>query len=108
MGDEAHFDTLDGQERQLLADDLVIRDRRWSDRDCGSHGRRASAVHDGTSNLFLESAVFAPARVRATSRRLGLISDSSYRFERGVDPARVEGALLRAAALMVGDRRRTD
>src|SRR4029079_3275303 len=53
-----------------------------------------------TTDVFLESAMFAPAAVRRTSRRHGLISDSSYRFERGIDAAGVEPALLRAAELL--------
>lgn len=92
--------TLDGQERALLAGDLVIRDRDGVVAIAGVMGGERSAVHAGTRNVFLESAIFAPTRVRATSRRLGLISDSSYRFERGVDPATTETALLRAAELI--------
>jgi phenylalanyl-tRNA synthetase beta chain len=56
-------------------------------------------VTDATTDIMLEAAMFAPAVVRRTSRRHGMISDSSYRFERGVDPGGVKPAMLRAAAL---------
>jgi phenylalanyl-tRNA synthetase beta chain len=92
--------TLDGQDRNLVAGDLVIRDGKGIAAIAGVMGGEGSAVQAATRNIFLESAVFAPSRVRSTSRRLGLISDSSYRFERGVDPSAVETALLRAAGLI--------
>lgn len=93
-------ETLDGQTRRLEPDDLVIRDRDGVVALAGVMGGARTAVHDGTRNLFLESAIFCPRSVRSTSRRLGLISDSSYRFERGVDPAGVERTLVRAAELI--------
>jgi phenylalanyl-tRNA synthetase beta chain len=99
-GAEASIETLDGQLRRLEPDDLVIRDRAGAVALAGVMGGARSAVRDTTRNLFLESAIFAPTNVRATSRRLGLISDSSYRFERGVDPAGVERTLVRAATLI--------
>jgi len=99
-GDERAVETLDGQSRRLEAHDLVIRDRDGIVALAGVMGGARTAVHDGTRNLFLEGAIFCPRSVRATSRRLGLISDSSYRFERGVDPAAVERTLVRAAELI--------
>jgi phenylalanyl-tRNA synthetase beta chain len=99
-GTEASIETLDGQARKLEANDLVIRDGAGAVALAGVMGGARTAVCDTTRNLFLESAIFAPTSVRATSRRLGLISDSSYRFERGVDPAGVERALVRAATLI--------
>lgn len=99
-GSEGSIETLDGQTRRLEASDLVIRDRSGAVALAGVMGGARTAVHDTTRNLFLESAIFAPNRVRAASRRLGLISDSSYRFERGVDPAGVESTLVRAATLI--------
>lgn len=92
--------TLDGRDIELLDDDLVIADASSPVAVAGVMGGQASAVEDQTVDLFLESALFAPERVRRTSRRHGLISDSSYRFERGVDPAGVERGLRRAAALL--------
>ena len=99
-GAGASIETLDGQTRRLEANDLVIRDRAGAVALAGVMGGARTAVRDTTRNLFLESAIFAPTNVRATSRRLGLISDSSYRFERGVDPAGVERTLVRAATLI--------
>ena len=99
-GDERAIETLDGQSRRLEAHDLVIRDRKGAVALAGVMGGARTAVRGETRNLFLESAIFAPRSVRATSRRLGLISDSSYRFERGVDPAGVERTLVRAATLI--------
>ena len=64
-------------------------------------GGQRSAISDGSTRVLLESALFDPSRVRRTARRLGLGSESSYRFERGVDPGQVEAALWRAAGLLV-------
>jgi phenylalanyl-tRNA synthetase beta chain len=100
-GENAAITTLDGQTRELGPEDLVIRDGAGPVALAGVMGGARTAVNAGTRNLFLESAAFAPARVRAASRRLGLISDSSYRFERGVDIRGVERALLRAADLLL-------
>jgi len=97
---DTSVDTLDDESRMLIDGDLVICDDDGPVAVAGVMGGARTAVHDGTRNLFLESARFRPTRVRATSRRLGLISESSYRFERGVDPAMVEEALLRAAHLI--------
>jgi phenylalanyl-tRNA synthetase beta chain len=99
-GDERAIETLDGQSRRLEGHDLVIRDHKGAVALAGVMGGARTAVRGETRNLFLESAIFAPRSVRATSRRLGLISDSSYRFERGVDPAGVERTLVRAATLI--------
>jgi len=99
-GPLATIETLDGQTRRLEAKDLVIRDGAGAVALAGVMGGGRTAVRETTRNLFLESAIFAPTSVRATSRRLGLISDSSYRFERGVDPAGVERTLVRAATLI--------
>src|SRR5688500_12645072 len=67
----------------------------------GVMGGRDSEVSDATVNVLLESARFDPLSVRRTSRALGLKSDSSYRFERGIDPAITERASRRAAQLIV-------
>jgi phenylalanyl-tRNA synthetase beta chain len=64
-------------------------------------GGEDSGVSSGTTDILLESAVFDPASVRRASRTLGLISDSSYRFERGVDPEMVASASALAAGLIV-------
>lgn len=93
--------TLDDQERTLIAGDLAIWDNAGPVAVAGVMGGARTAVHDGTGRIFLEAALFEPRTVRATSRRLGLVSDSSYRFERGIDSANVGNALLRAAELIV-------
>lgn len=80
------FVTLDEQERTLTAEDLLIRDDGGPLALAGIMGGAGSAVTEATTDIFLECAFFDPSGVRRTSRRLGLSTDSSYRFERGVDP----------------------
>ena len=92
--------TLDGQERALRATDITIRDEGRAVALAGVMGGAATEIDDASRNVFLESACFAPARIRRTSRRLGLSSESSYRFERGIDQCRTLWALDRAAAMM--------
>ncbi len=92
--------TLDERDVRLGPGDLVIADAAAPVAVAGVMGGAASAVGPETTDLFLESALFAPAVVRRTSRRHALLTDSSYRFERGVDPAGVREALLRAASLL--------
>lgn len=92
--------TLDERDVPLDAEDLVIADAAAPVAVAGVMGGAASAVSAGTTDVFLESAMFAPAVVRRTARRHALLTDSSYRFERGVDPAGVRAALLRAASLL--------
>jgi len=92
--------TLDGQERSLAVDDLVIADR---DRACalaGVMGGGDSEISQGTSRVLVESAWFEPTGVRRTARRHGLHTEASHRFERGVDAAAVSAALDRCAALI--------
>jgi phenylalanyl-tRNA synthetase beta chain len=98
---ETEIETLDAEVRRLVPGDLVIRDERGPIALAGVMGGRRTAVSEATTALFLESAMFRPASVRATSRRLGLVSESSMRFERGIDPARVDAALLDAARMIV-------
>ncbi len=99
-GSRQAFVTLDGSPRELLPDDLVIADGREPVALAGIMGGANSEIRDTTSDVLLESAYFVPSTVRRTARRLGLISDSSYRFERGVDPEGTLAALDRAAALV--------
>jgi phenylalanyl-tRNA synthetase beta chain len=94
------FVTLDGVERRLDADDLVIADARGPVALAGVMGGRDSEVTASTTSILLESAFFSPASVRRTARRLGLLSQAAYRFERRVDPAMVGPALDGAAALV--------
>ncbi len=94
--------TLDEQERELAADDLVIADARVPQALAGVMGGVASAVSGATTELLLEAAWFLPAGVRRTARRTGLRTDSSHRFERGVDHGPgLEAAAARALSLVV-------
>ncbi|HYC55288.1 MAG TPA: phenylalanine--tRNA ligase subunit beta [Candidatus Binatia bacterium] len=94
--------TLDERDLELDADDLVIADARVPVALAGVMGGHESAVSAATREILLEAAVFHPGGVRRTSRRHTIVTDSSYRFERGVDATAVESALARAAA-MLGD-----
>jgi phenylalanyl-tRNA synthetase beta chain len=95
------FAALNGKTYPLAAGDLVIADAQGPVALAGVMGGEHSSVTEGTSTVVLESALFQPATVRRTSRRLGLISDSSYRFERGVDPAGIDLARRLAVQLLV-------
>jgi phenylalanyl-tRNA synthetase beta chain len=92
--------TLDGQTRPLEPGDLVIADARRAVALAGVMGGAASEVGQHTRDVLIESAHFHPSSVRLTARRLGLHSEASYRFERGVDAAGVRRAADRAARLL--------
>lgn len=92
---------LDGNTYELTAQDTVIADGAKALAIAGVMGGDESGVTESTSEILLESAYFEPSRVRATSHRLGLSSDSSYRFERGVDPQQIVGASELAAKLIL-------
>lgn len=92
--------TLDGQDRALAPDTLVIADDSGAIALAGVMGGEATEVSDRSVDILLESACFNTASVSRTSRRLGLISESSMRFERGVDPNLAARASERAAALI--------
>lgn len=94
------FTTLDGKERKLDAQDLVIADAERPACLAGVFGGSESGVSEKTSTVFLESACFEPGTVRRTARRHGLNTDASFRFERGVDPQQTVYALKRAALLL--------
>ena len=95
-----HFVTLDGQTRLLNSRDLCICDGQKPMALAGVMGGLESEITESTRHVFLESAVFQPASIRKTSRRLGLSSESSFRFERGIDQERSIWALDRACAMM--------
>ncbi len=80
------FTTLDKTDRTLTAEDLLICDGSGPVAIAGVMGGQASGITDATKNVFLECAYFNPVGIRKTSKRLDLSSESSYRFERGVDP----------------------
>jgi len=92
---------LDGKEYKLEDANLVIADGAKPVAVAGVMGGEHSGIIDSTSDVLLESACFSPASIRATSRKLGLSSDSSYRFERGVDPELAPKASERAAGLIL-------
>ena len=94
------FATLDGEERSLAPEDLVIADAERAVAIAGVMGGQGSEVRAETRDVLIESAQFNPSRVRRTARRLGLHTDASYRFERGIDPEGVARAADRAARLL--------
>ncbi len=84
--DGTPFTTLDGAERKLDSHDLMICNESEPMCIAGVFGGLDSGVTDGTTSVFIESACFNPTSVRKTARRHTLSTDSSFRFERGVDP----------------------
>jgi phenylalanyl-tRNA synthetase beta chain len=95
------FRALDGRDYELGPSDLVIADDASILALAGVMGGEASGVSVSTTEVLLESAIFDPATVRRSARRLGLHSDSSYRFERGLDPEGVNFASARSTDLIV-------
>lgn len=99
--DQAHkFTTLDDEERHLHNEILLICDADKSVAVAGVMGGKNTEVSDSTSSILLESAYFKPSSIRRTSKRLSLLTESSYRFERGIDKEAVTLALDRAAQLI--------
>jgi phenylalanyl-tRNA synthetase beta chain len=94
------FTTLDGQERPLDPSMLLIADPRRAIGLAGVMGGANTEMTEGTTRVLLESAWFAPASIRRTSRALGLRTDAAYRFERGADVEMLPTASARAAALI--------
>jgi phenylalanyl-tRNA synthetase beta chain len=92
--------TLDGVERAFTGDDLLICDAERPVAVAGVMGGQESEIGDATTNVLIECAYFTARGVRRTSRRLGLHTDASHRFERGVDPEAVPQVLARALSLM--------
>ena len=99
--DGTDFITLDGQQRTLQSGELMICNSTQPMCIAGVFGGEESGVSNGTKDIFLESAYFNPVSVRKTSKRHGLKTDASYRFERGVDPELTVKALQRAANLIL-------
>lgn len=98
--DDQKFTTLDGQERTLQSNDGLICDAEGAIALAGVMGGLNTEINENSKNVFLECALFQPASVRRTARRLALSSDSSYRFERGVDQEGMDFARDRAAYLI--------
>ena len=95
------LETLDGEERKLQTTDLVITDGTRAIALGGVMGGKNTEVSEGTKNIILESAYFNPTSVRRTSAAHGLRSDSSARFEKGIDPNMQKAALARAVELIL-------
>jgi phenylalanyl-tRNA synthetase beta chain len=94
------FKTLDEVDRKLSADDLMINNTEAPMCIAGVFGGIGSGVKETTKNIFLESAYFNPVWVRKTSKRHGLKTDASFRFERGTDP-NITVVALKYAALLI-------
>lgn len=94
------FTTLDGIERELHEEDLMICDAEKPLCIAGVFGGENSGVTEYTTSIFLESAYFNPISVRKTAKRHALNTDASFRFERGIDINNVEYSLMRAALLI--------
>jgi len=97
---EITFTTLDEVERKLTKNDLTISDEKKPMCLAGIYGGIHSGVSNETSTIFLESAYFDPITVRKSAKHHNINSDSSYRFERGIDPNTTKYALKRAALLI--------
>ncbi|MEE9367927.1 MAG: phenylalanine--tRNA ligase subunit beta [Pontiella sp.] len=92
--------TLDDTERELTEEMLVIADAEKPTAIAGVMGGGESEIKEGTTTILLEAAAFETSSIRHTAKQLGLITDSSYRFQRGVNTDSVEWASRRAAELM--------
>lgn len=100
VADKTKFVTLDGVERELSSEDLMICDAEKPMCIAGVFGGLDSGVTETTTSVFLESACFNPVSIRKTARRHGLSTDASFRYERGIDPNITNYALKRAALLI--------
>ncbi len=94
------FTTLDGVERKLDKEDLMICDAEKPMCIAGVFGGINSGVTETTTSIFLESAYFNPVSIRKTAKRHALNTDASFRFERGIDPNITEYALMVAAIML--------
>lgn len=94
------FTTLDGVERTLTSDMLVIGNKDKTLDLAGIMGGENSEVKDNTTSIFLEGASFAKENIRATSKKLGLRTEASSRFEKGIDVNLTEAAVNRACQLI--------
>ncbi|MFT4058544.1 MAG: phenylalanine--tRNA ligase subunit beta [Legionella sp.] len=99
--DKEQIELLDGQELTLNDKVLVIADKEKPLAIAGVMGGAHSAVQEDTTDLFLESAFFTPVIIAGVARKFGLFSDSSQRYERGVDPQLQGKALEKATALIL-------
>ena len=95
------FKTLDGQERTLTTETLLIADEQHGIALAGVMGGLNTEINDSTKDVLIESAYFKPTNIRRTSKTLGLRSESSYRFERGCDIGIADWASRRCAQLIL-------
>src|SRR5690606_21661179 len=95
------FTTLDGIERELSEEDLMICDSERPLCIAGVYGGIHSGVTKETTSIFLESAYFNPVSIRKTAKRHGLSTDASFRLQRGGDPNITEYVLRRTAVLIL-------
>jgi phenylalanyl-tRNA synthetase beta chain len=93
--------TLDGQTRNLTTQNLLITANNKPVALAGVMGGEETEVHDGTQNIFLEAALFDSVAIRRSSRSIGLRTEASGRYERGVNRAELEKATHRALSMMV-------
>ena len=100
LGAGTKFVTLDGEERTLRAEDLMICNAEEGMCIAGVFGGKESGITESTKNVFLESAYFNPVSVRKTARAHGLNTDASFRYERGCDPSCTVDVLKYAALLI--------
>lgn len=100
VADKTKMVTLDGVERELSSEDLMICNANKPMCIAGVFGGLDSGVTESTTSVFIESAYFNPASIRKTARRHGLSTDASFRYERGIDPNITNYALKRAALLI--------
>ena len=94
------FVTLDGEQRKLSQEDLMICSATAPMCIAGVYGGLESGIKDDTTDVFIESAYFDPVTIRRTAKRHGLQTDASFRYERGIDPNITLDALCLAARLM--------
>ena len=98
--DQTLFTTLDGQERRLDKEDIMICNSEKEMCLAGVFGGLESGVTEKTKTIFIESALFNPVLIRKTAKRHGLNTDASFRYERGVDPSMVLPALIKASEII--------
>tara|TARA_B100001564_G_scaffold318524_1_gene295191 strand:+ start:16793 stop:19213 length:2421 start_codon:yes stop_codon:yes gene_type:complete len=101
LPDKTKFTTLDGEERKLSHEDLMICDASKPLCIAGIYGGLDSAISEKTKKIFLECALFNPISIRKSSKRHALQTDASFRYERGIDSEMVNYALCRAIDLIL-------
>ncbi len=99
--DKEKLTLLDEKEIELSTDDVVIADQSKVLALAGIMGGLESAVTDSSTDIFLECAYFQPTSIAGKARNFGMQTDSSYRFERGVDPQQLDRAMQRASELLL-------